>query len=138
MIRTFLAALLLSALAIPALADDARPQCKGSPKVVDECVTLYGVLGVYTGTPSIRIWPVGTKKLYGVSDTRDDGSVWLPPRLKDALAANPVEINGKFVMCPLEPARDNHLTLVCLESATELRPVSREQPAAAAPTAPAK
>ncbi|MEN3973554.1 hypothetical protein [Emcibacter sp. SYSU 3D8] len=120
-----IALLASSVLTAPALADTA-PTCKASPKVVDKCMTFYGRLSVYTGSPAIRLWPVGTKQLYGVRGTGDDPeNLVLPEKLRDMLATNPIEINGKWEVCPLEPARPNQLRSVCLEGATELKPVPR-------------
>jgi hypothetical protein len=124
MFRLLATALLASTIVTPAFAE--APACKSSPKVVDKCMTFYGRLNIYTGSPSIRIWPVGTKQLYGVRSTGSDPDhVVLPQKLRDILASNPVEVNGKWEVCPLEPERPNQLRSVCLESATELRPVAR-------------
>jgi hypothetical protein len=112
------------ALATPAMAD--APVCKGNPKVVGKCMTFYGPLSVYGGSPSLRIWPVGTKQLYGIRSTgADPENVVLPEKLRDILATNPREVNGKWEVCPLEPERPNQLRSVCLESATELKPVAK-------------
>jgi hypothetical protein len=121
MIRTLATAMLLASMPTAALAAGDVPQCKGSPKVVGDCLTVYGKLSVYSGKPSIRIWPIGTKKLYGVEDTDGDPeTVYLPPNLRKALESSPRELNGKYQMCPLDVERDNRLTPVCLESASQL------------------
>lgn len=120
---------LAAATASPALADGAKPLCKGSPKIVGDCFTLYGRLAVYNGTPAIRIWPFGTKKLLGVVDTDgDESTVALPDNIKKALANNPLEINGKYEMCPLDYERENRMRPVCLESASDLRIVPNRPP----------
>ncbi len=112
-------------LAAPAIAADA-PACKSSPKVVGKCMTFYGPLSVYSGSPSLRIWPVGTKQLYGLRGTgADPENVALPEKLRDILASNPREVNGKWEVCPLEAERPNQLRSVCLESASELKAVPR-------------
>ncbi len=112
-------------LAAPAIAADA-PACKSSPKVVGKCMTFYGPLAVYSGSPSLRIWPVGTKQLYGLRGTgADPENVALPEKLRELLAAKPSEVNGKWEVCPLEAERPNQLRIVCLESASELRAVPR-------------
>jgi hypothetical protein len=122
MIRIFTIALLAAAIATPAAADEAKPQCKGSPKVVEKCFTLYGRLAVYNGNPAIRIWPFGTKRMLGVVDTDgDDSTVALPDNIRKALADNPLEINGKYEMCPLDYERPAKMRPVCLESASDLR-----------------
>ena len=126
MMRLLATTLIASALfAGPAMAQET-PACKTSPKVVGKCMTFYGRLSVYTGSPSIRIWPVGTKQLYGLRSTGSDPeNLVLPEKLRDALATNPLEINGKWEVCPLEPERSNQLRAVCLESASELRVTPR-------------
>lgn len=112
-------------LAAPAIAADA-PACKSSPKVVGKCMTFYGPLSVYSGSPSLRIWPVGTKQLYGLRGTgADPENVALPEKLRDILASNPREVNGKWEVCPLEAERPNQLRSVCLESASEMKAVPR-------------
>jgi len=110
-------------VAAPAFAEDG-PACKASPKVVGKCMTFYGPLAVYSGSPSLRIWPVGTKQLYGLRGTgADPENVALPEKLRELLASNPREVNGKWEVCPLEAERPNQLRIVCLESASELRAV---------------
>ena len=126
MLRLLAATLLASSLLAGAAMAQDTPACKTSPKVVGKCMTFYGNLAVYTGSPSIRIWPVGTKQLYGLRSTGSDPeNVVLPEKLRDALATNPLEINGKWEVCPLEPERSNQLRAVCLESASELRVTPR-------------
>ena len=46
----------------------AEPQkeCKGNPDLCGECKTIRGRLSLYNGTPPLRIWVVGTKRLLGV------------------------------------------------------------------------
>ena len=122
MIRIVTIAALAAAIALPAAAEEAKPQCKGSPKVVEKCFSLYGRLSVYNGNPAIRIWPFGTKRMLGVVDTDgDDSTVALPDNIKKALSTNPLEINAKYEMCPLDYERPNKMRPVCLESASDLR-----------------
>ena len=121
MIRILATAMLIASMTTAASAEGARPQCKGSPKVVGKCVTVYGKLSVYGGSPSIRIWPVGTKRLYGIEDTDGDPkTVYLPPNLRKALESHPRELNGKFQLCPLDVERDNRMTPACIEGASQL------------------
>lgn len=124
MLKLLATALLASSVfATAAMAADA-PACKSSPKVVGKCMTFYGPLAVYSGSPSLRIWPVGTKQLYGLRGTgADPETVALPEKLRELLATNPREVNGKWEVCPLEAERPNQLRIVCLESASELRAV---------------
>lgn len=126
MLKLLATTLIASAVLVaPAMADNA-PACKSSPKVVGKCMSFYGPLSVYSGSPSLRIWPVGTKQLYGLRGTgADPENVALPEKLREILATNPREVNGKWEVCPLEAERANQLRIVCLESASELRGVPR-------------
>src|SRR5687768_3864083 len=120
MLRLLAATLLASSFIVPAAMADEAPVCKTSPKVVGKCMTFYGPLAVYSGSPSLRIWPVGTKQLYGLRGTgADPETVALPEKLREILATNPREVNGKWEVCPLEAERANQLRSVCLESASE-------------------
>ncbi|MEN3950335.1 hypothetical protein [Iodidimonas sp. SYSU 1G8] len=126
MIRPMVCAALMSLVALPAAAQSSAPLCKGSPKVVGECFTFYGRMTVHSGAPALRIWPTGTKRLLGVADTDNSPeTVAVPEDLQALLATDPAEINGKFEVCPLDAARPNRLTTVCLESATSLKAVPK-------------
>ncbi len=126
MLRLLATALLASSVVTAAAMADEAPACKSSPKVVGKCMTFYGPLSVYSGSPSLRIWPVGTKQLYGLRGTgADPETVALPEKLRAILATNPREVNGKWEVCPIEAERPNQLRSVCLESASELRAVPR-------------
>ncbi len=126
MTRLLATALIASSLFAGAALADEAPACKSSPKVVGKCMTFYGPLSVYGGSPSLRIWPVGTKQMYGLRGTgADPENVALPEKLREILATNPREVNGKWEVCPLEAERPNQLRIVCLEGASELRGVPR-------------
>ena len=41
-------------------------RCRGNTDLVGECFEFHGRMFVSNGTPGVRIWPVGTKRLLGV------------------------------------------------------------------------
>src|SRR5262245_48301115 len=45
--------------------------CRARSDVAGKCFTVHGRLSVYNGTPSIRLWPIGTKRLLGIIDPND-------------------------------------------------------------------
>jgi hypothetical protein len=64
-------------------ADDRPPNksCRQHPQLSGRCFTLRGRLSLYNGTPSRRIWPVGSDRLLGISEGRFalPGYTNLPP-----------------------------------------------------------
>jgi hypothetical protein len=60
--KLFVGILLLTTLAF------GQPRaCKTNPKVVGACYTVHGRATFGPGTPALRIWPVGTKRMLGVT-----------------------------------------------------------------------
>ena len=37
--------------------------------IIGDCFEIHGRLSLYNGTPSVRLWPVGTKRLLGVRES---------------------------------------------------------------------
>ncbi|MGA2086629.1 MAG: hypothetical protein ABSG60_14050 [Terracidiphilus sp.] len=111
------AAILL--LVLPALGQNR--QCKGNPKVVGACYMVHGRATFGSGTPALRIWPVGTKHMLGVTagPIADDADEPIAPK---NLKFNPgVEsIFGDFEVCPFTRERKGSMQMVCVESAKNL------------------
>ena len=96
--------------------------CKGNPKVVGACYVVHGRATYGDGTPALRIWPVGTKRMLGVTagPVADDADDPIAPSnmLK---SPNDIEaIFGDFEVCPFTPERKGHMQMVCVQSATKL------------------
>ncbi|MBI3678176.1 MAG: hypothetical protein HY243_16325 [Proteobacteria bacterium] len=112
----------------PVLADQVP--CRTSPKVVAACFRIHGRLSIWNGTPSVRIWKLGTSRIFGVHDgnSNAEGEV-LSAELKSLVAPNGsvgVEVFGDFDLCPLTKQRKGRMQIVCIESASHL--VSRNSP----------
>ena len=60
MCMAFVALLLAASFAGP-------PRCKGNPALVGQCFTIHGRLRAYNGNPTFRIWPIGTRRIVGVT-----------------------------------------------------------------------
>src|SRR6476660_4837685 len=77
--------------------------CKVRADVVGKCFSVNGRLSVYNGTPSIRLWPIGTKRLLGIIDPKDvsnaPGPTILPVAIKNKLDGNK-DVFGNFVVYP--------------------------------------
>ena len=118
-----LAALLL--VALPARAQEPSA-CAASPNLVGKCFTVHGRLTTCTGVPNARIWIVGTKRILGVADAKDDvaGDGLLPGALEDEMfgsAPCSKAAFGDYTVCPLEPDRPGVMRHVCVDKAVRIR-----------------
>lgn len=116
-------------VSMPSSAGDehARP-CHQHPRLIDSCITVHGRMNYWNGTPSVRIWKVGTTRMLGVSDVRFeiDGYENLPGSLRSRLSWH-TDLFADFVVCPFTPEKPGVMQLVCVDSATRL--VVRPRPA---------
>src|SRR5215471_8110673 len=93
----------------------ARPDeksCRARLDVVGKCFTVHGRLSVYNGTPSIRLWPIGTKRLLGVLDPLDTSNAPGPSVLPTAIAGRldaDKDVFGDFLVCPLTRAKSGRM-----------------------------
>jgi hypothetical protein len=111
-----------SVAADPPTLQEAQ-SCRARSDVVGKCFTVHGRLSVYNGTPSIRLWPVGSKRLLGVIDPKDPsnapGPSVLPTSIKGQLDWDK-EIVGDFLVCPLTKMKPGRMQTICIESGKNL------------------
>jgi hypothetical protein len=101
-----LAGLLPNALAAPSV-----PQaCAGRPDIVAPCFDVGGRLNFRNGTPSARIWSLGTRRMLGIH--HDELPAGLPVGSHDFAT----EIRGTFNVCPFTREQAGHMQFVCIES----------------------
>ena len=105
-------------------AASASPRCAGRPDLVGPCFPLRGRAALYNGTPSVRIWRVGTNRLLGVSarGCGEPGCEWetIPESLRGGLDWDH-PVFADLVVCPLTHERPGTMQFVCVESATRIR-----------------
>ena len=99
------------------------PSCSTRPDLNGKCFNVHGRLSVYNGTPSIRLWPLGSKRLLGVLDPNDvssaPGPTVLPDDIKLKLDWNK-DVFGDFLVCPLSKGQPGRMQTICLESGKHL------------------
>jgi hypothetical protein len=95
---------------------DVEKGCQDNPFVVGECFLVHGRIRLYNGTPSIRIWPIGTKRLLGVLPPENE---IMPLNVFKHIAWG-IDIFGDFVVCPFTKEQIGHMQCVCIESASNL------------------
>lgn len=103
----------------------AGRSCRDSPHRIGACRTVHGRLQIGNGTPSARIWIVGTKRLVGVTDPafQDFESIaTYPDPLRRAFATSPFETRayGDFEICPFTRDRPGWMQMACIASVHRL------------------
>lgn len=95
--------------------------CREHPLVNGPCFRLYARLSRYNGTPSARLWPVGTSRLLGISEGRFalDGYRNLPEDI-DRLSTFESDLFGNFLVCPFTDDEPGVMRFVCVESVEDL------------------
>jgi len=103
-----------------ASAKDSRLGCKTRTDLVGACRVVHGRLMAYNGTPSFRIWIVGTKRLLGVFEIEigdNPERPLMPERIGDLTGFMDHEVYADFEVCPLTEEKPHAMQMVCVESA---------------------
>jgi hypothetical protein len=74
-------------------------------------------MGAYNGTPSYRIWIVGTNRLLGVTQSR--GCI-VPPLLDSLIGVEDKLVYADFVVRPVTVDQAGTMRFVCIASATRV------------------
>jgi hypothetical protein len=113
----------------PAACADRKP-CREHAALHGACFRVRGRMSVYNGAPSVRIWPVGSARLLGVSQQRfaDPAICNLPDTLARQLSPDD-DVFADFEVCPFTAERAGVMRLVCVDSASRVtRRPHRPQP----------
>lgn len=98
------------------VAGTASPQTGAKPEF--PCFKGHGRLVSYSsGSPSLRIWLIGTKRVVGLEDST------IPSVIEPYLSATSPEysfIYGDFELCPVEPDKPGHMRRVRMVRAENL------------------
>ena len=126
--KVYLLSLILFVLLVGSVIGESRQNqtaqsCRGRSDLVGKCFNVHARLSVYNGTPSIRLWPLGTKRLLGVIDPNDishePGPSVLPLEIKNKLDWDK-DVLGDFLVCPLTKQKPGRMQTVCIQSGTNL------------------
>jgi hypothetical protein len=77
----------------------------------------------YNGTPSFRIWVIGTNRLLGVHEIEygdNPERPLMPVQLGQQMGGDKYELYGDFEVCPLTKERAGWMQMVCVESASHV------------------
>jgi hypothetical protein len=104
---------LVVALLLAGSAGAEQPICKSNPAVIAKCFTVHGRLRAYNGNPTFRIWPIGTKRILGVTGPNPGDTAIMPEGLACGFFCDVV---GDFEVCPFSQNRPGVMQRVCIES----------------------
>ncbi len=112
---------MLALFLMTAIASADEPKCKGNTKVVAACYAVHGRAKFGADTIRIWIWPVGTKRMLGVTGgpVPDDVVDPICPRQLKFVSADDT-IYGDFEVCPFTPRRKGSIQMVCVESVSNV------------------
>lgn len=93
-------------------AEELTMQCSAAPDAGD-CFTVHARMFLVGNGIIFRMWPVGTKRQFGVSNYA------FHPQIEKYLDINTV-IYGDYLVCPQTKERPGFLRWVCIKSAKRL------------------
>ena len=93
------------------------PTCKTNPNLVGKCFSVRGRMNYWNGTPSTRIWVIGTHHILDLP-CEDSG---LPPDIRTHFQEFEDEVTGVFEVCPFSKYRRGEMQSVCVESVSGAR-----------------
>jgi hypothetical protein len=105
-------------------AEAPPPACKARADLSGRCFEVHGRLSLWNGAPSLRLWPVGTRRALGVIADRtgdpDRDFASLPADVQHLLTGDQTAVWGDYVVCPLTRPRPGRMQFVCIASARRL------------------
>ena len=124
MIGTVIVAVTLSAMSAPQRASKRKIACK-TPDNAKSCYWAHGRLAAYNGTPTMRLWKVGTKRILAIhsgpgyerGNDPENEDPDMPANVERALRPFQNVVFADYEICPLEPEVAGDMQTVCIESA---------------------
>ena len=122
---------------IPVLAAECfkageTAHCQGRQVVAPSCFDVHGRLEFANGSPTVRLWPIGSRRLFGVfgGDGDPDSPTLLPLVVRTAATPSTpgsmLAVVGDFRVCPLASERRGWMQPVCIEGAAHVVASSRQ------------
>ena len=94
-----------------------QPTCKTNPNLVGKCVSVCGRMNYWNGTPSTRVWVIGTHHMLDLP-CEDSG---LPQDIRAHFQDFDDEVTGIFEVCPFSRYQKGHMQSVCVESVSKAK-----------------
>jgi hypothetical protein len=91
--------------------------CEEAPVSGGKCFTLRGRVSLYNGTPSMRIWPIGSNRLLGVVPAEAEDA---PANIKGVVTFEQ-SATADLEVCPATKAKQGEMQMVCIRSARDVK-----------------
>jgi hypothetical protein len=120
--------LFASALGLPSQDNPKRAiPCK-TPENAQTCYWTHGRLRAGNGTPSFRLWKIGTDRILGIysgpsvdrENSPDNEGPEFPANLMRKFKPGKNQVFADFEVCPLERERPGEMQAACVESAKNI------------------
>lgn len=95
---------------------DSKAGCRRNPAVVGACFKIHARVFVANGTPSVRMWPVGSTRILGVLPSERE----IMPDVLRKHVDHDTRLYGDYEVCPFTPEKPGEMRFVCIESASNL------------------
>jgi hypothetical protein len=117
-------AIVLSAKGAPQRNPKRKIACKISGNAAS-CYWAHGRLAAYNGTPTMRLWKIGTTRILAVHSgpgfkrggTEENENPEMPENIERAMKPFENVVFADYEICPLEPDNRGRMQDVCIESA---------------------
>ena len=98
-----------------------KKSCKEHPMLSGPCFKVRGRMSFSNGNPTVRIWPLGTKRMLGISQGRFylQDYVNVPDELVRRLSWE-TAMFADFTVCPFTDNKPGEMRLICVESAENI------------------
>jgi len=100
------------------------PPCREHKDLAGQCFVVRGRMRAYNGSPTFRIWRLGTRRLLGVAG----GETPMLPKGVACENGFECDVFGEFEVCPLTKEEPGVMQRVCVASVKK-RVVVRHPPA---------
>ena len=92
-------------------------ECRANPRVVGKCFTVRGRMNFWNGTPSTRIWMIGTHRMLGLP-CEDSG---LPKNVRKHFNDFDDEVTALMKVCPFDKYHKGEMQMVCVQSMSRIK-----------------
>jgi len=100
--------------------------CHENPRLEGPCFQVHGRLSLFNGTPEYRLWRVGTSRVLGVSSSKEvPGYSRIPESVASSVSWEQ-DVLADFTVCPFTKDEPGKMQLVCVETARNVRVVTKD------------
>lgn len=116
---------LISALAVLGMASaifgaNNPTKCAERTDLAGPCYQVQGRLSLWNGSPGVRLWVIGTKRVLGVGTLEDDEYNIMPAKVSSQFLNTATQVFADFQVCPFEKDIPGHMRMVCIEAAKNM------------------